>query len=119
MRLEIIALGLISNFLCLPSIAQGAPIYTLKVSLEVTSKYPGASSPESVLEGCKQGFPVDKDFTSSSRWEVFGSNNKIVGSASAGKISVKVVQQVAPPFHKPDASRTAPCKIFPASVVKK
>lgn len=67
--------------------------------LEVKSKYPGTSSPENVIDGCNSGFPVDMDFTSESRWEILGTKNNLIGTASVGKIAVKAVKKVIPPFH--------------------
>ena len=94
---------LVAGFLVASGVpTQAAATYTIKVSLEVKSKYPGTSSAENVIAGCTSGFPVDKNFTSDSRWEVLGSKNNVIATANVGKTTVKAVQQVLPPFHTAD-----------------
>ncbi len=84
------------------STANAAPSYTLNLSFEVTQKYPGVDAPENVINGCREGFPIDKSFTQSARWEVLGSKQKVIATASVGKVSVKNVKKVVGPFQNED-----------------
>jgi len=78
--------------------AQAATKYTLNITLEVKQKYPGVASAGEVINGCKEGFPMDYDFTQEARWEILGSKKDLVGTASVKKVSVKGISQVLPPF---------------------
>jgi len=78
---------------------QAATEYTLNITLEVKQKYPGVASPGEVINGCKDGFPMDYDFTQDARWEVLGSKNELIGTSGVLKVSVKGISRVPAPFH--------------------
>ena len=79
--------------------AQAATKYTLNITLEVKQKYPGVASPGEVINGCKEGFPMDYDFTQDARWEVLGSKKDLIGTAGVLKVGVKGISQVPAPYH--------------------
>ena len=93
-----ILIGAVAFSLLMPIPASAVKTYTLSLTLEVVQKYPGVSAPENVVDGCREGFPIDETFTKNGRWEILGSKGEIVATGGIGKITAKNIKKVAPPF---------------------
>ncbi|CAN2175089.1 hypothetical protein MCEMRE130_00151 [Candidatus Nanopelagicaceae bacterium] len=89
---------IIGVFVLTPSTAQSASTYSLNLTLEVKQKYPGVGSPDDVIFGCQEGFPMDSDFTQSARWEVRSAKGQVVGTGPVKKVTVKNISEVPAPF---------------------